>query len=60
MDAAVLFKEAVAAKVAFVPGMAFYAGKPEANHARLSFVTVPPEKIREGVKTLADVISRHL
>ena len=60
IDSAVLFKEAVAAKVAFVPSMAFYAGKPESNHARLSFVTVPPEKIREGVKILAGVISRHL
>ena len=60
IDSAVLFKEAVADKVAFVPSMAFYAGKPESNHARLSFVTVPPEKIREGVKILAGVISRHL
>ena len=60
IDSAVLFREAVDANVAFVPSMAFYAGKPETNHARLSFVTVPPEKIREGVKTLASVISRHL
>ena len=60
IDSAVLFREAVNENVAFVPSMAFYAGKPESNHARLSFVTVPPEKIREGVKTLANVISRHL
>lgn len=60
IDSAVLFREAVNENVAFVPSMAFYAGKPETNHARLSFVTVPPEKIREGVKTLAQVISRHL
>ncbi len=55
-----LLQEAVEKKVAFVPSEAFYAGSPEKNHARLSFVTVPPEKIREGVKILADMISTYL
>lgn len=53
-------KTAVAHNVAFVPGEAFYALKPQKNKARLSFVTVPPEKIREGVRIFADLIKKEL
>lgn len=55
-----LMKEAVAANVAFVPGSVFYGNDPQKNKLRLSFVTVPVEKIREGIKALADVVARHL
>ena len=44
-------------KVAFVPGSPFYANAPETNTLRLSFVTVPPERIREGVGILAKLIA---
>ena len=47
-------------QVAFVPGAPFYANEPARNTMRLSFVTVPPEKIREGVKRLADLIKARM
>ncbi len=55
-----LMKEAVAANVAFVPGSVFYGNEPQKNKLRLSFVTVPVEKIREGIQALASVVARHL
>ncbi|NOL49429.1 PLP-dependent aminotransferase family protein [Pelistega europaea] len=39
--------------VAYVPGEPFFPSKPEKNHLRLSFVTVPEDKIRAGVAQLA-------
>ena len=51
---------AIAAKVAFVPGAPFYANEPETNTFRLSFVTVPPERIREGIGTLGQLIKAQL
>ena len=57
IDATEMARDALAHKVAYVPGEAFYAGSAvEKNHFRLSFVTVDPERIREGVKSLAEVI----
>lgn len=60
IDTTEFMKTAVAHNVAFVPGEAFYALKPQKNKARLSFVTVPPEKIREGVRIFADLIKKEL
>jgi 2-aminoadipate transaminase len=57
IDAMVLIDKAVANRVAFVPGAPFYANEPEHNTMRLSFVTVPPAKIAEGVATLAKLIA---
>lgn len=57
VDATDMVRDALAHKVAFVPGEVFYAGSEvRKNHFRLSFVTVDPERIREGVKRLAEVI----
>lgn len=55
-----LLEEAVAQGVAFVPGEACYAQNPDLSTLRLSFVTVPKEKIDQGVKILAQVIAKHL
>ncbi|MBS4768691.1 MAG: PLP-dependent aminotransferase family protein [Burkholderiales bacterium] len=56
-----LMKEAVARKVAFVPGSAFYTvGQEKYNSMRLSFVTVPPAKIEEGIKTLGELLKEKL
>ena len=52
--------EAVAQNVAFVPGAPFYANTPESNTLRLSFVTVPPEKIREGIAKLGKLIAAKM
>jgi 2-aminoadipate transaminase len=56
IDAMKLLDQAIAARVAFVPGSPFYANEPETNTLRLSFVTVPPERIREGIAVLGKLI----
>ncbi len=56
MDAQALLPEAVERGMAFVPGAPFYAGEPETNTLRLSYVTVSPEQIRQGVAALAAAI----
>lgn len=60
IDAMRLLDEALVEKVAFVPGAPFYANAPETNTFRLSFVTVPPEKIREGIATLGKLIAAKI
>jgi 2-aminoadipate transaminase len=60
IDSMLLLDEAVAQNVAFVPGAPFYANAPEKNTFRLSFVTVPPEKIREGVAKLGKLIAAKI
>jgi 2-aminoadipate transaminase len=60
IDTMQLLEEAVERHVAFVPGAPFYANTPESNTMRLSFVTVPPEKIREGIATLGQLIASKL
>jgi 2-aminoadipate transaminase len=60
IDAMKLLDQALAAKVAFVPGAPFYATDPETNTLRLSFVTVPPERIREGIAILGKLIAANL
>jgi 2-aminoadipate transaminase len=59
IDSKLLLDQAVARNVAFVPGAPFYANDPVANTLRLSFVTVPQDKIREGIKVLAEVIREY-
>jgi 2-aminoadipate transaminase len=56
IDSMKLLEEAVAQNVAFVPGGPFYANDAQHNTLRLSFVTVPPAKIDEGVARLAELI----
>lgn len=60
IDSMQLLEEAVERHVAFVPGASFYANDPAKNTLRLSFVTVPPAKIREGVAKLAELIAAKL
>jgi 2-aminoadipate transaminase len=60
IDSMQLLDEAVAKNVAFVPGAPFYANTPECNTLRLSFVTVPPEKIREGIAKLGKLIAQKI
>ncbi|HJV86720.1 MAG TPA: PLP-dependent aminotransferase family protein [Noviherbaspirillum sp.] len=60
IDSMKLLDEAIAEHVAFVPGGPFYANAPESNTLRLSFVTVPPEKIREGVARLGKLIAAKM
>jgi 2-aminoadipate transaminase len=60
IDSMKLLDEAIAEHVAFVPGAPFYANAPQQNTLRLSFVTVPPEKIREGIAKLGKLIAKKL
>jgi 2-aminoadipate transaminase len=60
IDSMKLLDAAVEQGVAFVPGAPFYANTPATNTLRLSFVTVPPEKIREGVATLGRLIAERI
>jgi 2-aminoadipate transaminase len=56
MDAMALLPLAVDAGIAFVPGSAFYAQNPDPRTLRLSFVTLTPSQITEGVATLGRVL----
>ena len=54
--AAEFAQRAIAKGVAFVPGMPFYCAKGDPATLRLSFATVGPDKIREGVARLAQAL----
>jgi 2-aminoadipate transaminase len=57
IDSTQLLDQAIAQNVAFVPGAPFYATNPVRNTLRLSFVTVTPERIREGIEKLGKLIA---
>ena len=59
-DAMALLPKAVDAGIAFVPGAAFYAQHPDPRTMRLSFVTLTPELITEGVAILGRVLKAEL
>ena len=56
MDAQALLGEAVERGMAFVPGAPFYADEAETNTLRLSYVTVSPEQINQGIAALGAAI----
>ncbi|MFZ6643735.1 PLP-dependent aminotransferase family protein [Undibacterium sp. TC4M20W] len=60
MDSKQLLDEAIQQNVAFVPGGPFYANNPEKNTLRLSFVTVSPERINEGIEKLGKLIKARI
>ncbi len=55
-----LFADAIAEKVAFVPGAAFFAEAPREDFIRLNFSNRPPELIEEGMARLGRVLRRRL
>ncbi len=57
LDAKDMLPRAVTARVAYVPGTAFYYDGQGSDHMRLSYCYPTPERIREGVRRLAGVIS---
>ena len=58
LDAMALLPQALDAGMAYVPGEPFFASAPRRHSLRLSFVTVPAEKIEAGVAALAGVLRR--
>lgn len=60
MDSTALLSEAVAADVAFVPGEPFFANDRVCDYLRLSYATVTPARIEEGVARLGQLIAARL
>jgi DNA-binding transcriptional MocR family regulator len=60
LDGKSMLPRAVTARVAYVPGTAFYYDGQGTDHIRLSFCYPTPERIREGVRRLAGVVDQEL
>ena len=60
LDSKSMLPRAVTARVAYVPGTAFYYDGSGADHLRLSFCYPTPERIREGVHRLAGVVDAEM
>lgn len=60
IDTVALLDAAVAHNVAFVPGAPFFANEAPHNTLRLSFVTVPPELIEQGVARLGELLRERV
>ena len=60
LDAKVMQPRAVHARVAYVPGVGFYADGTGRRELRLSYCFPEPDRIREGVRRLAGVVEEEL
>ena len=60
IDTKALMPKAIVAKVAYVPGTAFYADGFGSWSMRLSYCYPSPERIREGIKSLGAVIANEM
>ncbi len=60
IDTKAMMPKAIVAKVAYVPGTAFYADGLGSWSMRLSYCYPTPERIREGVKSLAGVVEEEI
>ena len=60
LDAKVMQPRAITARVAYVPGIGFYADDQGARELRLSYCFPEPDRIREGVRRLAGVVEAEL
>lgn len=60
LDSKSMLPRAVTARVAYVPGTAFFYDGQGADHMRLSFCYPTPERIHEGVRRLSTVVSSEL
>jgi DNA-binding transcriptional MocR family regulator len=60
IDTKAMMPRAIVAKVAYVPGTAFYADGFGSWSMRLSYCHPTPERIREGVKALGHVVEQEI
>jgi len=60
IDTKLMVPKAIVAKVAYVPGTAFYADGFGTWAMRLSFCHPTPERIRDGVKALGGVVKQEI
>lgn len=57
LDARAMLPRAITARVAYVPGTAFYANKYGTSYLRLSYCYPTPDQLQEGVRRLAEVVT---
>lgn len=60
VDSTRVLAKAIKQNVAFVPGAPFYATRPKSNCLRLSFVTVPADKIEIGIARLGALLKAEI
>jgi 2-aminoadipate transaminase len=60
MDATAMLPRAITARVAYVPGTAFYMNGDGRRSLRLSYCYPEPDRIREGVRRLGGVLEEEL
>lgn len=60
VDTQAMLPMGVNARVAYVPGQAFYSDAQGANNLRLSYCFPPADRIREGVIRLAEVVRKEI
>ena len=60
IDTKVMMPKAIVAKVAYVPGTAFYADGFGSWSMRLSYCYPEPERVRAGIKSLAGVVKQEM
>jgi 2-aminoadipate transaminase len=60
LDSKVMQPRALTARVAYVPGVGFYADGQGGPAMRLSYCFPEPDRIREGVRRLAGVVEQEL
>ncbi len=60
LDSKAMLPRAVTARVAYVPGTAFFADGSGRDHMRLSYCYPTPARIREGIRRLATVVDAEL
>ncbi len=60
IDTQAMLPRAVTARVAYVPGTAFYADGFGSRHMRLSYCYPTPERIIEGTRRLGEVLAHEL
>ena len=60
IDTKAMVPKAIVAKVAYVPGIAFYADGFGSWQMRLSYCHPTPERIHDGIKSLGQVVKQEL
>jgi DNA-binding transcriptional MocR family regulator len=60
VDSKAMLPRAISSRVAYVPGTGFYANGSGAGHLRLSYCFPEPDRIREGVRRLAEVVGAEV
>jgi 2-aminoadipate transaminase len=60
LDAKIMQPRALTARIAYVPGIGFYADGQGKRELRLSYCFPEPDRLREGVRRLAGVVETEL